>query len=219
MTTRVEVFIADDRERRRKQRTAAMAIVVAGAVVLLTRKPEEPEPVAITLPSRPPSTLRHDLLTPSTAPPTPVIIDVPPAAAPAVVAPPPHHEVIAKRPVPVPAPAPVPSAPQPQAPPSVATTTTPVLPPLALLVHPRAIHFNKPGWQPVTITNPNAESVRIVRVSIRGSRTSGYQLDAKKCLGISLRTHENCRVTVLATPSAVLGQQMITIDVEGDRVE
>gem|GEM_PF-6881869 len=199
-----------------------MLIVITGSVILLARKPEirggegAAAPLSndvVILPARGSSALPNDALTPATPPP-PEVVDLMPPMTTIVIPPRKKNPPVKKEPVVV-----APVAPPPLTPKPVVPLPPPPRPPLALLVNPRGLAFTSPGWAPVTITNPNAEAIHIDRVAIAGAKVGAYRLDAKECDGITLQPKESCRVTVTATPAAVLLNQKITIEVAASRPE
>jgi hypothetical protein len=220
--TSIEVFFTDDGDRRRKERSAAVLIVIAGSVLLLARKPEIRDgggaatPMsneAVILPARGSIALRIDVLTPG-APPTQEVVNLMPLTTTIAISPVEKATPPKERPVDDTKVGPPPPLPQPLPQPVVEPP-----PPIALLVNPRGLHFSSPGWRPMTITNPNAAPIRIDHVAVAGARVSAYRLDAKECDGITLQPKESCRVTVFATPAAIAGKQMITIEVAASRPE
>jgi len=91
-----------------------------------------------------------------------------------------------------------------------------VLPPVRrLCFDPPAIHFEAPGSQSVTLTNPEKAPLRVVSIvptNLAGYAASGYAIDATPCIR-TLAAGEQCAFAIAANKRALALHERMLIDV------
>ena len=101
-------------------------------------------------------------------------------------------------------------------PPVPEPTPVVVLPPIRrLCFDPPGIHFQSPGSQNVTLTNPEKTALRVVSIvptNLAGYAASGYAIDASPCIR-TLAAGEQCAFAITANKRALALHEKMLIDV------
>ena len=202
------VYLDEEQESRKRKRRivgGAIALIALLAVAKRERPPAPLDPLTVTVTE-----------TVAVPVPFPVIAEtVGPPAPPTVII---RVEVPVERPPVIVARQPRVVVPQPPPPDPVTVVDTVQPPPERnLFIDPMSIHFGAPGWQTVTITNPNDVPVSIDDITVAGTGGSrrGYDVNDRNCRRV-LQPRERCAISILASPVAVRTRAAIRIEIFHD---
>ncbi len=203
----IAVYLDEEEEsRKRKRRIVAGAVVLIALLAVAKREPPPPPPK----PSIVKVVQRVPVPMPVFGPPAPptVVIRV------EVPVPAPRQAVVAEKPQPKVAP---PEPPPAKVEPSIATVAPPPPPERHLLIDPMSIHFGAPGWQTVTLTNPNDAAVHIDEIETVPGRgaANAYRVNDRNCRRV-LQPRERCTISILAGEIAVRTRAAIRIEIYHD---